>query len=70
MGVICTVQHAKMLGYCAKGMRRYLKDKGIDYLKFVREGMDSDVFSALNDAMADKLVEVAKNEEIKHGRRR
>lgn len=65
MGVLCKAKHGFILGYCAKGMRSYLSDKGLDYLRFVREGLDSDILLSFDDEMANRLVEVAKKEENK-----
>lgn len=57
---ICRIWHAKALGYCAKGMRKFCKQHGLDYIKFVREGLTPEELLATNDAMAAKVVELAK----------
>jgi hypothetical protein len=56
---ICRVQHAKILGYCAKGMRVFCKLHGLDYTKFVREGFTPEELLNTNDIMAEKLVKLA-----------
>jgi len=59
---ICKVRHAKALDYCAKGMRIFFKQHGLDYVKFVREGLTPDELRSTGDAMALKVVELAETE--------
>jgi hypothetical protein len=60
MGVIVRVCDAVALGYCAKGRRELLAQHGLNYLDFVREGFHEDVLLALNDEMANRVVEQAR----------
>lgn len=55
------VTHADMraVGYCNRGGRDFFASHGLDWADFVRNGIDSDVLRALNDAMADKVIEQA-----------
>jgi len=62
MGVLCFRHHAAAIGFCSKGCRRWIKEHGLDYLQFVREGIDEEVFAATNDTMAFRLIEEAKRQ--------
>lgn len=62
---ICKVRHAKALGYCAKGMRAFFRVHGLDYVRFVREGLTPQELLAMDDAMATKVVELAMAERDK-----
>ena len=50
------ISDARMLGYCAKGMRELMELHNLDYVQAVREGIDSDILLNLQDAMVDKIV--------------
>ena len=60
--------HSHALGYCAKGVRAFLAGHGIDWLTFVREGIDEEVLLATGDQMALNVVEQARKEAV-DGRR-
>jgi hypothetical protein len=67
MGVLCKRAHAAALGFCARGCRQWIKDHGLDYLKFVREGIDESVFLEANDEMAVQLVAEARRQAAEEG---
>ena len=57
------IEHARYLGYCAKGMRLWCEDKGLDYLEFVNEGFDVSVFDKFgDDVMIRALIQEAQHE--------
>jgi hypothetical protein len=58
--ILVKVCDAAALGYCAKGRRKLLAQHGLNYLEFVRHGFPAEVLLALNDDMANRVVEQAK----------
>lgn len=59
--IIVTIQDANVLGYCRPGCFALAKSKGLDWRKFVREGIDSRELAAPGeDSMVDALVEQAR----------
>lgn len=63
---ICKVKHAKALGYCAPGMRAFCRAHGLDYLRFVREGMAPKELLSTKDSMAIKIIKKAMQERAKN----
>ena len=65
MTVIVTPAHCRALGYCARGVRAACARWGIDYGKFLAEGIHAvEILSASNnDSMAVAAVEVARGEQ-------
>ena len=55
--MIVTRSDMNELGYCANGARRWFARMGLDWMDFVRNGLDSEVLEATGDAMALRLVE-------------
>jgi hypothetical protein len=51
------IRAAKM---CSKGARKWAQRKSIDWAKFLREGIEAEELIATGDAMAARLVEVAR----------
>lgn len=43
-------------GFCRRGARRFFARYGLDWSKFVREGIDAAEFEATGDALALALV--------------
>jgi hypothetical protein len=62
---IATWNHAKELGYCSAGIRRWCEARGIDPLQFVRNGVSTDWLRRQGDAMAERLADYA--EKRQHG---
>ena len=57
------IEHARHLGYCAKGMRLWCEEQGLDYMVFVNEGFDVSVFDNFkDDIMINALIEEAQHE--------
>lgn len=46
--------------YCSRGSRIFAKQYGLDWDKFVFEGIPVEEMEALNDALADAAIEAAK----------
>lgn len=54
-----TFADALRAGFCARGQRLWFQSRGLDYLKFVREGIDVETLRALHDGYADPLIRQA-----------
>ena len=63
--MIITTKHLQPVGYCARGARRWFEVHGLDWSKFVFEGLPEEVIIATGDPMAIKLVEQARQEAAK-----
>jgi hypothetical protein len=61
--MIVNITHARRLKYCSRGIRAFCRRYDIDFLQFVREGLDAEVFIATNDAQALRMVDVARRQE-------
>ena len=53
-----TVAHARELGYCVKGIRRWFDGREPTWEAFVAHGVDSDWLRATGDAMAIRLADL------------
>lgn len=56
------IQHARALGFCAAGCRRFFARHGLDWARFVRDGLPAEDLRATGDALASRLVEKAEAE--------
>ncbi|MDH1681143.1 hypothetical protein N5E30_06040 [Pseudomonas chengduensis] len=72
--MIVTIQHLHTVptwttrtGYCARHSRAFFAEHGLDWLAFVREGIDAQVLIATDNALALHLVEHARKVEAGHG---
>jgi len=73
--LIVTIQHLHTVptwttrtGYCAKQSRAFFAEHGLDWLKFVQEGIDAEVLLATDNALAIHLVAHARAvEEARNG---
>ena len=61
MTVIVTMQHIRQCKMCSKGTRDFFKRHGMDWNKFLKEGLPEEQFIATGDAMAMQVVEAARN---------
>lgn len=56
-------------GFCLVGARAWFGRQGLDWRRFVRQGIEADVLEATRDPMAQALVNHARSiEGITHGR--
>lgn len=63
-----TVADVRAAGFCLSGVRRQCAVLGVDFRQFVREGVPLEVAAAVDDALVQKAVEIArKREEGSHG---
>ncbi len=64
--MLITIEHARSMpcdgrhGYCAQGMRAFAARHGLDWGRFLREGLPEEDFLATHDAMALRLVVFAR----------
>lgn len=61
------VQDCQELGYCMKSVRPWFARHGIDFQKFVRDGVSASVLLATDDEFARKAVERAEKREAENG---
>ena len=64
---IVRVQDCQELGYCMKSVRPWFAGHGIDFQKFVRDGVDEAVLLATDDEFARNAVANAKKREANDG---
>lgn len=60
---IVTLAHARKLGYCAQGMREFARHYGLDWQRFIVEGLPAADLLATGDHMALEVVRLAQREE-------
>lgn len=58
--VLVRLEHGRALGYCSRGMRAFALRHGLDWAKFVNDGLPAEVLEATNDHMAIKVAEKAR----------
>lgn len=61
--LIVTIQHLHTVptwttrtGYCARQSRAFFAEHGLDWLAFVRDGIDAELLLATRNALAEHLV--------------
>ncbi|MCP3868316.1 MAG: hypothetical protein GY703_09530 [Gammaproteobacteria bacterium] len=57
---IVTMRDARSLRYCASGTLRFLKRYNLDYRRFFKHGLPAYQLESTGDAMALRVVEVAR----------
>lgn len=62
MSVIVTVKHLRAAGMCNREPRIFCKRHGISWSDFVTEGLPEEVLVATGDALAMKVVEIARRD--------
>lgn len=62
MTVMVKLEHARAVCYCARGMRRWFEFHGLDWTRFLSEGLTADELRATGDDMALRVVAVAEAE--------
>lgn len=53
---IITIADARACGYCVKGVRRWLKGRGLDDRSFFKNGIEYRHVKGFNDAMVESIV--------------
>lgn len=60
MSVVVTMTHARIAGYCSAGVRQFFSDHGLDYVEFLRSGIEPNELLERTggDYLAKRVVEV------------
>lgn len=58
-----TIKDIRALKYCAHGSRQFCARYGLDWSRFVREGIPDTELEQIDDAMVRRLVEQARRRE-------
>jgi len=56
-------RHCREIGYCNRGLREWFAHEELDWPDFVKHGLDAEVLRAKNNAMADRAIARAEEEE-------
>ena len=59
--MMVTMKHMRRLNYCSAGVRKFFLQHGLDYARFLREGIPAEELVKTGDAMAIRVAEVAEN---------
>ena len=57
--MIITTTHFRKANYCVRLSREFCKRHGLDWDKFIRQGLPEEELIATGDHMAIRLVEIA-----------
>jgi hypothetical protein len=60
--MIITIRHLKIAKMCSRGSRVFFERHGLDWSAFVRGGIDHTELEKTGDAMALRLIEVAREQ--------
>jgi hypothetical protein len=58
--MMITMQDVRAAKMCSRGARQFFTRHGLDWNAFVKEGLPDKVIEATGDAMAIRVVEVAR----------
>jgi hypothetical protein len=61
---IITARDLQAKGFCLMGVRRWAHDNGFDFKDFLRNGMPKSKVAAIDDAMAERLIELVEQDEV------
>jgi hypothetical protein len=59
--LIVTMRDVRESGLCARGTRAWFARRGLDFHKFLTEGMPEAEVIALQDALANRALDAARN---------
>ena len=62
MPVMARLEHARALGYCARGMRRWFEGRRHSWSEFIEEGVPAAWLRASGDALAIRVAEQAEQQ--------
>ncbi|CAQ45379.1 hypothetical protein V3O09_07005 [Stenotrophomonas maltophilia] len=60
--LIVTIAHVRAAGLCVNGSRVWFVRHGLDFRAFLREGLDAQTLLATGDAMAQRVVDCARQQ--------
>lgn len=61
--LIITMRHVRAAKMCSRGGRAFAQRHGLDWDRFLRDGIPASELAATGDAMALKLLEVARGQQ-------
>jgi len=62
MTALVTMRHVRQARMCSRGARAFFARHGLDYSRFLREGLPAEDIRATGDAMAITVAELAERE--------
>lgn len=62
MSVIVHPRHVRAAALCTRGARAWFKDNGMDWSRFVSEGLPAETLEATGDPLAARAVAKARQE--------
>lgn len=60
---LAKLEHARALGYCSKGIRKWFEGREYSWRDFVAHGVPTEWLRATGDAMAIRVAEEAEKDE-------
>lgn len=66
--VIVTIHHMRKAEICSQGAREWFGFQGLSWMDFLEHGISADRLDALNDAIANQVSAIAR-QEAEDGRR-
>lgn len=60
--ILARLEHARRLGYCARGMRRWSVGRPFTWAEFIGAGVPVDDLRATGDAMAQAVADEAERD--------
>ena len=60
--MIVTMRDIRAAKMCSSGTRAFFKRHGLDWHSFLKEGIQAELLESTGDAMAIRLVEVARGQ--------
>lgn len=63
MMIKITLQDMRSLKYCARGSRQFCARHGLDWSRFVHDGIPIDELQHIKDGMLDRVIDKAKQRE-------
>lgn len=60
--VIVKMEHVRAARLCSRGARAFFERHGLDWRQFLREGIPASELAATGDALALRVVEVARGQ--------
>lgn len=61
--MIVRIEDVRRAGYCVRGVRHWTTLNAIDFNDFLKNGIESDRLEALNDTMAQRVVNMKREQE-------
>lgn len=58
--VLVKMEHVRAARMCSRGARTFFERHGLDWQKFLKDGLPAETLEATGDAMALQVVEVAR----------